>query len=861
MKKSSSFRAFLGSFLLTVLCCQIGFAADVSAVPDDQKFLPSAITAISSGIQRSHEIRRPAELEKNEKASIAIWCPWMEPPPIQRTIGNQIGEEGKIFRNTGSTKGTFPYVVQEKSSGKFFVFRKVRYQWKFEKAKEGTDPHGGNVDGESGVDPWTPFFSEMKLEETAPGFILDWAQEKTAATDLPEKKVFANRHTTVYDSGVQDDETVANSSFLQQVGMTLTYQRAEVEATANGPGYPETGFGTADLPTQDIIEASIKGTVALNTAPPDSAFVDGKVINAIPEPYKPFWTLGECSAYALVYVEDHQAPDAKPAESSGKEYSGIVGKWLQGGVKIEYVDDNPNANQDSDQMKADFKYYAGNNDIYKVENPFYNPPEVREPYIYVFILRANNEFGPYIGPAKKERERSWYINRHPYWSKQPVEMTKAYLDNRYSNAWDANSIPAWELGAAYYVMNTDEGDSGKFHVEELNEAWTAGKITDQNCPSFAALRDSLADRDLPAAKKAVAALDALADAIQNPANFGIRGDRTFSRFASAGFSDEKGSYVIGKAKLEKNNPAVHREWNEVIEGVQVKKGEWTVAEKRIILPFHYCTAAVDQCDVACFSSKDVVSVSSSDCCGNSASVESIPTSDGVTIKDEALGSKPTPELLIKCGGTSEEVSVQIPANDSLGAAEKLVVKNKTTGDVQEFAANQYDGDFDLSKNDFFVKRSGQQLDPVGVIPDDPNGALKDRVIFEDTRLQFTLGGYDNIDGMTPFRGVGKLKFAIYALDSNKQRAAPETLEYTDEKGAIHRGDSVERDNSGDPYTFDPVFRLFHIFRVPGWYQAEYQVWEKSSTAPEKKSRTLTVNIHVLDAKSQVRTIESEDQKK
>ncbi|NLI78746.1 MAG: hypothetical protein GX442_20190 [Candidatus Riflebacteria bacterium] len=858
MKTTFRLSVSLALLLAVLTCTWPAGATDVSSVPDNQKFLPTRATAISSGIQRSHEIRRPAELEKNPKASIGLWCPWMEPPPVDRTVGNQLTKAAKIFRNTGSTKGTFPFIVQDPADGKCYVYRKVRYHWKFEKAKEGDDPHGGNVEGVSGGDPWTPFFSELSLEDSAAQFILDWAEDKASPGDLPEKKVFPNRHTTVYDSGVQDDETVANSSFLQQVAFTLTYERAPIEVTPTGPGYPETDADTADLPTPELIEERVKGTVALNTAPADDKFVEGKVITPIPDAYKDVWTLGEASAYALVYVEDHQAPDAKPAESSGKDYSGIVGQWLKGGVKIEYVDDNPNANENSDQMKADFKYYAGNNDIYKVENPFYNPPEVREPYLYVFYLRANHEFGPYMGPAKKERERSWYINRHPYWSQKPAEETKAYLNTRYSHAWESDSIPLWELGAIYYVMNSDDGDSGKFHAEELNEAWVAGQISDATCPSFSTLRDSLAGKDQPGAKKAVAALDALADAIKNPGNYGIRGDRAFTRFASCGFSDEKGSYVVGKVKLEKKNPAVHREWTEVVEGVEVKKGEWTVAEKRIILPYHYCTAAVDQCDVACFSSKEVVSVSSSDCCGNSATVESIPTSDGIQIHDEAQGSKPIPEIIIENAGGGD-TQVIVPANDSLGADEKLVIKDPATNATQEFAANQYDGDFDLANKDFFVK-AGDKLEQIGHIPDDPNGALKDRVVFEDVRLSFSLGGYDNIDGMTPFRGIGKMKFALYALDANKQRGQPETLEYVDENGASQRLPYIERVNGGDPYKFEPTYKFYHIFRNPGWYQAEYELWENSATQGDKKSRKMLVNIHVLDAKSNVRSIEQQERR-
>jgi hypothetical protein len=860
-------RYLFGMAALAVLASGIpGWAADVSGIEEDQKFLPSNMAVISAELHQTSEIRRPAHLTQNKKASVGLWFPLMEPPPVERTRNNMLSDRAKIFRNTGSTSGKFPFVVSDGSN--FYVYRNVKYKWLFEKAEKGEDPYDGNKDGESGGGAWSPFFYENKLLEEAVTFIPDYAEEKVSASGVSEKKVFVNRHTTTYDSGVMDDESVANSKVLQQVGMILSYERAKVNVTANGAGYPEKAFDVADPGEPEYVNDLVKGTVALNTEPTDADFgAPVEVLNDIPEVYKDIWKLGKCSAYKLVYVEDHLAPDAKPAEDGGKSYAGSVGKYLEGGVKIEYIDTNPNAVHESPLKQADFKYNAGNNDIYKFPNPLYDVSvSGEEPYVYVFMLRANEEFGPYGCVAQRGRESEWYHGHHKYWSLKPRAEVDAFLRTKYSYAWDINSLPLWEIGAMYYIAynnGTFDGAAGKKHAEQLNAAWMEGMITPTNCPDFARIMDEIEGKNSEGANLARQSLAALEKAIQNPAAYNIRADRTFTRFASAGFSPEKGSYVVGRATLEKDNPQVHREWNEVIEQdgnqIEVKKGEWTVHEKRIILPIHYSTAACDHCDLSAFSSKEVVSVSQSNCCGNSVSVDAIPTSDGITIRDDQSGSLPVPEVTLADSRSNVENSLVIPVNDTLGRDERLVVTDKRTGQKTEYSAFEYDKDFDMKNNDYAIKRSDGNLEEVK-IPDNPNDPQeKDRVIFEDVRMQITLGGYDNIDGMTPFRGVGKTRFAVYELDKNGNRVKPENLEFVDDDGISQKKDFIERVNAGDPFKWTPVFRFYHIFRNPGKYEAEYEVWEHSSDAA-KKSRKMVFNINVLDAKFQTRTMDSDIQR-
>ncbi len=525
-------------------------------------------------------------------------------------------------------------------------------------------------------------------------------------------------------------------------------------------------------------------------------------------------------------------------------------------MTIEYEDDNVEANAKSDQMNAKFKYYLGNADIYKVENPFYGDnehPTYNLPYLHFFYVRSNYEFGPYCCGAQKGREPEWYANGHPYWKNKNSTEIIDYVTTRYGNAWSSNSIPSWEMGVVYCTLGLDgKGKNAKFNTEQLNAAWQKGSMAE--CTVFQNLKADLSIRKTGAAAKAMLALTALEQAIQSPESMKIRNDRTFYRFAPAGYDSDRGSYCVGPQKLEKDNPKVHEEWVTEKKGIAIKKGKWILAEKRLILPAKYSTCACDQSHTDAFTSKQVLQIVVADCCGNMTTVNPSTenTRDGIIIRDDTPASPPIPEMTIEDPQTHGEIKIAVPCDDNLRATEKLVIRNKRTGAIGKYRPNEFGGDFNLAENDFSIEREDGKIEPLAVIPD---GSTTGRPsIFEDTRVQLGGGGYDNIDGTTSFRGIGKTRITVYSLDGSLNRVGPEQLEFVDQTGNVRTADYFERVNSGDPYKFDPNFKFMHIFRKPGWYQIEYRVWENANTTGEKKSRALIYNLQVADSKTSNRDI-------
>ncbi len=836
----------------------VAHATDVSGLAEDEKFLPTNITLISGMSVETNEVRRPARMTHEPKASVGVWCPWLEPPPVVRDRANNLdGRKAKIYVNSGATRDKFPFIVKDVASGKFYVYRHVRYEWKFERSPA-DDAQGGNKPGKSGPPTWTPFYRQALLESEVLSFIQRFAEDKATNDDLPEKKCYANRHTTPYDSGITGNTQVAESTILQQVGMTLTYDRAEVTPEkVDGPGYPEGDLGTADL--ADPFH-QINGTAELNQPVDADKWVSSRVINPVPKHLAKIWTLGDCSVYTLCYVEDYRKPEGTPLASRGNTYEGTVGGYIKGGVVIDYEDDNINAKMESDQMQAKLKYYVANGDIYKVENPFYGETSTHEtraqPYLYFFYLGSNYEFGPYTCAAQRDRELDWYSEGHPYWSgKEPAAIID-YVRERYGNAWNSASIPDWEMGVVYVTLGLDgKGKNSKRITEQLNEAWTTGSMA--KCTYFHALRDDLKARagstPSPAISRALTCLAALEQAIARPESVGIRGDRTFFRFAPAGYDPNLGSYCVGPQTLEKNNPQVHQEWIADKQGVPIKKGKWILAEKRLILPKHFTQAACDSCSTDLFTSKQILQVVLADCCGNMTTVNpsTVNTRDGVFIHDDAHLSLPVPQMTVHNPMSKIDIPIQVPGDDSLGYGQKLIVKSKKDGSEKAYGPNEYGGQFDLAANDFYLQDRDGKRELIQFFPDnDP-----EKAIYEDTRVQFTLGGYDNIDGMSSFRGVGKQRLTIYTLDASGNRIGPETLEYTDDTGQVRTGEFIERTNSGDPYKFNPQYKFHHIFRKPGHYQIEYVLTEYTNPSGPKQSRTLTYNVRVLDAKTENRSLQ------
>jgi hypothetical protein len=227
--------------------------------PFDSEFMGGGL--LSDGM----DIRRVSGHHDKPEAQIAVWMPLVEPEPIVKTNGNEITDATLIYRNTGPTKDKFPYIIKDKATNKFYVYKNVKYHWAFEKPEEDKKVLGeGNKGGVSGGEVYSPF---MNLKDANGQYFEDLVNGEVSESDIWDKKMFVNRHTAAFDSGIAGAKMVSGSTLLQQVGMIMTYERAEVSGISpSGAGYPAKEKDTAD-PAGDI-----PGTVSLAAAPEDSAF-------------------------------------------------------------------------------------------------------------------------------------------------------------------------------------------------------------------------------------------------------------------------------------------------------------------------------------------------------------------------------------------------------------------------------------------------------------------------------------------------------------------------------------------------------------------------------------------------------------
>jgi hypothetical protein len=369
------------------------------------------------------------------------------------------------------------------------------------------------------------------------------------------------------------------------------------------------------------------------------------------------------------------------------------------------------------------------------------------------------------------------------------------------------------------------------------------------------------------------------DLVNIPATFRDINRRDWLRFAKAGYDSSLGSFCVGPQELEKWNPKV------LVEvpfekkdpakpdkaGIMLLRQTWTIPQEKLIMPQCYCNSALDTTKTDLFTSRQVMQVVVADCCGVMTTVNPSTenTREGMVISDTdsatTLRTKPVPEVTI--GNGQNEQTVGVPNYFDLNAADQLTVTNKGTANPNvipgNYKAGEYKGDFDLTAADFKLESSPEPLaffDPI---------KTPDMVIHEDERVEIKTGGYDNVDGMTNFKGLGKTQLKIL---NDKNEA--EILEYTDETGAKKTTDAanpwIQRVmTQADPFKFDPAIRVFHVFRNPGVYKATYQVTESLyrvnkdgavEANPDAKSSELTFNITVLDVKSKNRTIENQEKR-
>lgn len=872
---------FLGVLFSTLISTAEG--VNVAGVAPHLRMPKTALIHPLNYNLSSSEIRRPDQFEDNPRSQIAVWQPFLEPGPVTRTTSNMLTNDTRIFRNIGPTKDQFPYVVRVENGpdqGKFLLFKNVKYHWFFEQAANSGEPPDSNVPGESGGGAWSPF---MNMRDANTQFILDMAEDKASKDDVWDKKLYVNRHMLAYDSGISGSLNYKDSTILQQVGMIMTYEWAEIPAPAvSGAGYPPSGQAQA---TADPV-GDIPDTVNLTSVPDASAFQKKVVQNDRPDGYS-FWNLkgtidgveyDKFSAYTLAYVEDHELPaiDQGLLNPEGNVYNSVVGGFLGADHSVNYQDDNPNAELSSQQLQSEFSYYVGMEDLYHLPDPFYDGVTNKSPVLLFYFLRSNDDYGPYVGRLSLGKERSWFAHRHPYWKNQDAAKRDKFIADRYANCWASNFMQPHEKGVIYYICCDDLGNGG---IQTLNNHWKA-KQPLAGDPAFQQLMEELNTLSNQAATEAKAALTALDNFLQNGP-----GDRSLNRFAFIGFQEDRGRCVIGPIVLEKDPSAgTHSENNQIITdpttGLQreIKSGNWNVAEKRVIMPFHFATNSIEwhhvgnSFDVSAIQGKSSLEVKRyyqawaqqppdclmemavSDCCGNGSPQGSI-----INVEDCAKFSKPMIDMEITDMNSGIEHSIVIPCGEELEAGAKLKVTDRATGaPLKEYEAFECDAEFDLAKQKWEVISANGQATVIGAIPEDASGPDSAKIITEDQRLQFTIKPYDNIDATTPCKGIVYTELEIEALTPDKKPTGQmEQLEYQDGT-QMTMGPKIVKDGSGldryDLNEFDPDISFYHIFRSAGWYQIRAKTFDRGKTGGKGLSRELTCNINVLPASFKVREI-------
>lgn len=608
-------------YLALALVCVLGatvFAADVSSIATDTRYDTNDTSKSPTGIMSipKNEIRRLPDMIDKAESQIGMWIPMVEPEPVVRGFDNRIGNNVRVYRNTGSTKAKFPYLIKVVSgtdAGKWFVYKNVKYNWTFEDA--GDEGKSGGTNGASGGDVWTPFYKASGAEKAATYMrnIVNGAGDR-----VWDPKVYPNNHAKPFDSGISGDADTRGSTVLQEVGMLLTYDRAAVTPTGvSGDGY----YGNAD---DSIIDVESISTAQLNSEP--SSWESRKVTNTMPEGFSLESGEGGFTAANRVYVEDYSPPSVRSTEV--KIYRGGTGGFVEevfekgsntwkkvNGIVYEYEDDNPNAAASSDRLKASLNYECGNGDLYKLDNPYYNPDDpTSEPFIYFAYLAPTYKmnwndgeskweriklsdnppsydetiaYGPYVGPAKKAEEFDYYKNIDPNWSRKSAEEVEDFISNRYANAYNGKSIAPWARGLAYFIL--DERNSGLLKIKLLNAYINKGKNTkneslEAKIPELDAMikeYSELGDRG----KKAASDIAEFKKHLQSA------GLSDYNRFSYIEFKDG-GRYCVGPIEFEKI-AGIYEEKNIPETNPTSKIQRWTIPGPRILLPKHYAVNSIE----------------------------------------------------------------------------------------------------------------------------------------------------------------------------------------------------------------------------------------------------------------------------
>lgn len=882
----------VASLLLFNLATQLP-AVEVEPGRESSYFTKSRIKVFDSKLEEGGVLADGMNIERvsghtdKPEAQIAVWMPMYEPAPIEKNGANMITNATSIYANTGAGKDKFPYIVKDNGTGKFYVYRNVKYHWFFEQPDDNKKTLAeGNKNGVSGGEVWSPFLNIKDADLTFFEGVVNGSKNEA---DVWDKKLYVNRHTAAFDSGIRGREDVAGSKYLQQVGMIMTYERAEVSApTLVGNGYPETSLQTADP------AGEIPGKANLSAVPSDSAFEKfgpEKTSKPIPEALKPSWNLkaeidgktySEFTDYNMVYVEDYSYPEISQdfLNPQGTVYEGVVGKYLgynggPNGMSVSYTNENPDLLPTSPAITNAFEYQFSSDELYQLPNPFYDGASDNKQVLFFYFLKSNDTYGPYIGKSISSREQTYFEDHHPYWKSQPKEKLDKFMADRRTNSWEGKFLKPWEKGIVYYCLYLD-GDPVT-RTNELNEAWKK-----RDAAQLSVFNDIMADltgKTTQAAADARIAMQSLQDFISSS----NEGTRDVTRFAPIGFEPHLGRCIVGPITLE-NIPTQHQEQTvqqldpETGKNVDVKSGSWTVAGKRVILPRHFATNSIEWNDHSCPpapSAKDPKAMKAyyseilksppdclmtqqvSNCCGNSA-----PAGSLVKVEDVAEFSKPLIKGEIEDMNNGVTHKIGVPPIESLEAGSQLVSKENKTGTVTNHGEEGCKEDFDMADKDWIIIKADGTEEKLPAIPTDPEGPDKNGIPVEDQRMRFSFSPYDNIDSLTPFRGILKTEVEIEALDANQQPTGKfEEIEFEDESaGKIVSANKVVKDGSSlnkfDLNDFDPKVSFYHIFRAAGWYQFRVRAFDRAKDGGLGQSREMKFNINVLPASFRTRSIDS-----
>ena len=615
-------RIWFALAIVGVLVVPAIYAADVSGIATESRYDLNDTSKVPTGIMSvpKNEIRRLPDMIDKPEAQIGMWVPMVEPAPVVRGFANRIGNNVRIYRNTGSTKDKYKYLVHVVSgadNNKWFIYRNVKYNWTFEDAGGEDREKSGGENGASGDSVWTPFY-KASLAQTAGTYMRNLVNGTGAAKWDP--KVFPNNHAKPFDSGISGDADTRGSTVLQEVGMLLTYERASVSPTSvSGGGY----YGNADdsaIDPDSISVAQLNSDSGLTWEPsPTPAKIDGVNLEG-------GRGVGVFTAVNRVYVEDYKSPTVKATEV--KIYRGNAGGFVEEvfekasnswkkvkGIVFEYEDDNDKADAASDRLKASMNYECGNMDLYKLENPYYNADDptsdVYINFVYLsptFKMKWNVSdskwerikisenptkfdetiaYGPYVGPSKKSEEYDYYMHIDPKWSVKTPEEVEEFISSRYANAYDANWLAPWARGLCYFIL--DERNSGLLKTKLLNGYINKGKNTkNESLESKIPELDSMIKEYAELGDKGKKASRCLAAFKSHLAGGGLS---DYNRFSYIEFKDG-GRYCVGPIEFEK----VGGTFSEAVveqNGQKIKKGSWTALGPRVLMPKHFAVSSIE----------------------------------------------------------------------------------------------------------------------------------------------------------------------------------------------------------------------------------------------------------------------------